>query len=751
MPEAALSTDLTRRKQVRLSLRTDLEVKAQKYEGRTYHVVKDPVSLRYYYFTEQEHFLLRMLDGKHTLEEAQESYESEFRPERLRLEEIESFGQQLLTAGLVHQDTPLAGEQLFDRRKKRRRREIMAAWTNILYIKIPFIDPDRLLDKMLPYFRWMYTAWFGLFSLGVVLAALFLVLSHFEAFREKLPSFQEFFRFQTLASMWLVLGVVKVIHEFGHGLSCKAFKGEVHEMGLLFLCLSPCLYCNVSDAWILPNKWKRIVISFAGIYVELMIAAISTFVWWNSVSQPLLHSLSLYLMVVCSISTVIFNGNPLMRYDGYYVLADWLEIPNLREQSNRYLKNLVLEHCMGVEVPPEQYMALGRRCIFVSYAVVSYIYRWVVTFGILYFISMFLKPYKLEAIGQMMTLAAIGSMAGWPLYNLGKGLHKRGRLPDMSRVRVSVSLAVLGTVLVAFFAVPLPVGRIRERALIQVQQDALRELYVNERGILERLPVRDGQLVAAGDIIAEFSNIDFENKLAEARTDYQIANVQRQAAHAEQVAMRRKDVDPTRRTQIMEDLSNAESAQEKAAKQIDLYDQSLRRLVLKAPCAGVVMGLPHKDDLGKTFEKELETPFCTIGDPTQLRALVPLGPADYRLLKEDMKAAHDAGSELTVDIRVRGRDGDIFPGRVAELPQQEAKDVPLSLTTQAGGPLAVRQGPGHTYVPQSQCFLVVVDFVETDKAIQPGAMCQVKIHCQWHSAAWWVWRALSKTFDLGLL
>ena len=148
----------------------------------------------------------------------------------------------------------------------------------------------------------------------------------------------EFFNFKTIVYLWVALGVVKVIHEFGHGLSCKAFGGEVHEMGLLFL---------VPVAGPLLQRLRRLDPAEqvaadhhqrAGIYVELLIAAIATFVWWNTPSQPFVNNLSLSLMVVCCVSTVVFNANPLMRYDGYYVLADWLEIPNLRDRSNRYLQ-----------------------------------------------------------------------------------------------------------------------------------------------------------------------------------------------------------------------------------------------------------------------------------------------------------------------------------------------------------------------------------------------------------------------------
>jgi putative peptide zinc metalloprotease protein len=273
---------------------------------------------------------------------------------------------------------------------------------------------------------------------------------------------------------------------------------------------------------------------------------------------------------------------------------------------------------------------------------------------------------------------------------------------------------------------------------------------VAERGRLEALKVRDGQYVEVGQVIAVFTNLEAENKLAEATTDHDVSQAERMALEPDLGEDRQGD--PRQHNKLPQDYLAAHDQELKSEDEMKIYKAMLERLVLKAPVSGVVMGLPQKDEIGKTFEKELESPFCSVGDPTQLRALVPLGPADYRLLKEDRDAAQATGGDLAVDIRVRGRGAAIFPGQVAELPAQEAKEVPLSLTTQAGGPLAVRQGQRpHTFTPQSQCYLVAVDFQETDKAIRPGTMCQVKVHCQWHSAAWWVWRTLSKTFDLGLL
>src|SRR5690348_11606793 len=187
----APATDLERRKHVRLRLRPDLGIAPQKYEGRTYWVVKDPVSMRYYRFKEQEHFLLQFMDGEHTLDEAQQEYEQRFRPERLKLEDLEHFGQQLLTAGLAQNESPRAGKQLFDRRKKRLRSEWMQTLTNILYIKIPVFDPDKLLTRMMPYCGWVFSPAALIIAHLYVLAALIFVGLHFEVFRDRLPRYQD--------------------------------------------------------------------------------------------------------------------------------------------------------------------------------------------------------------------------------------------------------------------------------------------------------------------------------------------------------------------------------------------------------------------------------------------------------------------------------------------------------------------------------------------------------------------------------
>jgi putative peptide zinc metalloprotease protein len=750
MDKPTPASDLERRKQVRIRLRGDLGITPQKYEGRTFFVVKDPVSLRYYRFKDQEHFLLGYMDGRHTLDDAQKAFEKRFRPDRLTLEDLEHFAQQLLTAGLAQNESPQAGKQLFDRRKKRLRSEWMQTLTNILYIKIPVFDPDKLLTVMLRYLWWIFTIPFLLVSVAVMLAAIGLVATHFETFRDKLPSYHEFFSFKTVVYLWFALGVVKIIHEFGHGLSCKAFGGEVHEMGALFLCLSPCLYCNVSDAWTLPNKWKRIIISGAGIYVELIIAAFATFVWWNTPSHPFINNLSLSVMIVCSVSTVVFNANPLMRYDGYYVLLDWLEIPNLRDRSNRFLQNLVLEHCLGVEVQPEPYMATGRKVLFVFYAIVSWIYRWVVTFSILYMLHSFLRPYKLMVVSDFMAMFAAGSMAGWPLYRLGKNLHKRGRLPDMKPLRVAVSASVVGAAVLFFFLVPLPVSRVRQLALVQLEPDVNHKVFLAVPGILEEIKVTDGQHVSKGQVLATFSSRDLDAELLEAETQYQ---VRRSQLDALMVQLRNtQGLTDSDRSRLLVQRASLEGERDAYGAKLLELKKMRDALTLRAPTDGIVMSCPRQDEIGKRWEKDQEKPFCTIGDPSELQALMPVVPSDMALLSEDQRAMRKHGKDLDVTIRVQGRDRHTWAGRLEPLPEEAAKEVPVQLTSKAGGPLAEKPGqrPG-IHVPQGQVYLVRVQFVHPDSAIYPGTLAQVKVHCRWRTAAWWVWRTISSTFDVRLM
>jgi putative peptide zinc metalloprotease protein len=752
MDTTALQSE--RRKQVRLKKRLDLSATAQRYEGRTFHVVKDPINLRYYRFNDQEYFVFNSLDGRQTLEQIQKSFEASFRPDRLSLEDLEQFARQLVHNGLVQHESPTAGRQLFEKRRKQQRLKRVANITNILYIKLPLIDPDRLLNWLYRKTRWIFTNTFLVFSFMFMLAAAGLVLFKFQVFYDKLPAYQEFFRFRTVLYMWISLGIVKIIHEFGHGLSCKAFGGECHQMGFLFMCFSPSMYCNVTDSWTVASKWQRILISFAGIYVELMIAAASTFVWWYTPHWPFVNNIALCLMTLCSVSTFMFNANPLMRFDGYYMLADWLEVPNLREKANRFLSRVAGAFCLGIEAPEEAYMAPWRKWLFVIYAVSSYIYRWVVTFSIVYFLSKWLKPYNLETVSYLLAIASVASMVGWPVYRLIKSTMQRGRLPDMKIERVRITAAVVVVILLAFFLLPLPINRVLESAVVQIQEGHVYQVSVHDPGgQLVQQFVHDGDEVKPKQKLAEFRNLKQMARTESLEKEVQFLRVQRQMIQAQ---MKWLPKDPTVETNYKDELANTDRKLRTAEENLKIEQQLLKDLSsVEADRGGVVMSSPRQNDMFKFWDKTEAGPFCKIGERAHMRVMVPVGPPQYREIKENlerlrqMKPAEEA--YLEASILLPNRSDHIYEGRVTIVPDRHEENVPVALTSRGGGPIATRpsQNP-EVNEPIAQTYLIQVEILDPDGTILPGSQAKVKIFLRWRSAAWWVGQKIASALEWGL-
>jgi putative peptide zinc metalloprotease protein len=738
-----LAGDREPRKQVVVRLRPDLMIEPQICEGRTCYVIKDPISLRYYQFHGREYCLLRLLDGRHSLAQAQQEFDRCFPPQRTTLEEIEGFAQLLLKSGLAYPDAPGLGALLFDQQQRQRRRRWLQSLTDLLYIQIPLIDPDRFLEKLLRPLRWIFTRLFFCFSLVMILAACCFVAGHWQAWTARWPSFHEFFSWHNAVYLWLALGLVKILHELGHGLTCKAFGGEVHDMGLLFLCLSPCLYCNVTDAWKVPGKWRRMLIGFAGIHVELLIASVASWVWWHSPAWPLLNHLAFSLMLVCGISTLVVNANPLLRYDGYYILSDWLEIPNLRERAIRLVMNLVLDQGLGIDVAQDSMLSRRRRTLLLAYGLASHFYRWLLTACILWFFYHLLKPYRLGVLVVLLAGVGLASMIGWPLARFLHFLRQRGGLPAMKPLRLARSAILLGAGLAALMVVPLPISRVRQKALVEVRSEAVARLFLPATAVLERVYVQEGQEVQANDLLAECRSIDLENQLADAQCELDIRQVQLRALR--ELAAEASDERERSRIEVARALIAGES--DGFVKQVETLERTLEGLVLRAPRAGMVLAAPRIEDLGKLYYPQSEAPLFTLGDPSRLRAVMPVSPANHRLLADEMAA----GSALPATIRQSTRPTQTWEGSISQLPPSEATEVPLALTNRAGGPLAVAPtSRPDQYVPQSQQYLVLVDWLDPTRSVFPGTLVEVRVPCRWRSCGWWLKQTAAEMFAASL-
>ena len=260
------------------------------------------------------------------------------------------------------------------RQSVRRRQKIMG----FLFLQIPLINPNAFLERTMPLMRWLYSPIAFVLWLILVGSAGYVAVANGS---ELLQPANGLLATRNLIFMWFTLISLKVIHEFGHAFACKHFGGHVPEMGVYMIAFTrPAHYVNATAAWGFPNKGHRLVVSLAGVYVEIAIAAMAVFVW-AATGPSLLNSIAYNVMFLASAVTLLFNINPLMRYDGYYVASDLLEIPNLRQRSSKYVIDLAKRWILGVSVTQEA-VSLKLRIILFSFGVSATAYRMLVLVSI---------------------------------------------------------------------------------------------------------------------------------------------------------------------------------------------------------------------------------------------------------------------------------------------------------------------------------------------------------------------------------
>ena len=708
-----------------LKLRKDLVIRPVAYEGVTHQVVKDPIALKYFRFKQEEFFLLEQMDGQRNLQDIKRAFESRYKPQTISMEDLVRFASQLHEAGIIQVDTEEQAQVLVKRRRKKLWKKFGQFFANILFVKIPLIDPERLLNWMYPYFRWMFTTGFVTISVGMMLAALTLVVTQFDTFYAKLPTFESFFNWWTLFYFWISLAVVKVIHEFGHGLTAKHFGGEVHEMGALLLVFTPALYCDVTDSWLLPNKWHRIWISAAGIFVELFLASIATFVWWNA-SEGLVKSLAMSTMFICSINTILFNANPLLRYDGYYVLSDWLEIPNLRIKATQFFAYLIQDKVLGLEIPVQSYLPRSRRALFVSYAVLSYVYRWFITFSILFFLYQFLKPYGLQSISATLAVMSLVPLLGMPLYKIIKWAITPGRLRKMKKKRAAAYAGGLVAIVTLILLIPTP---LRVSGTFVLTPANPTRVYVEVPGRLETLDARDGDVEEEGQLLARFSNKDKLKDLLDLQLQHDIQLVRYNA-----------------NSRVNDNISRALAIQAQQyamdlERPLERITEELGKLQVVAPASGVVMGLPHHEITG-TYGKYLEPgPLCEIGDPRKLEARLILDQSDLELIREGNRAW----------VKVYGKSHITYLSQVKDITERNLDEIPPELSNLAGGEVATEVDPETGQAkPISAMFEVVIPVDNDDLSLQVNSRGFAKIDAGYAPLYWWLYRIIAQTFNFTL-
>ena len=478
---------------LKLKLRSDLKFSPHIEAGEECYLVEDSQRSRYFRIGIAEYFLVSMFDGKTTVGEAMVRLAQTECTRTLDQTQVTAVCKWLIDSELAYTLESRSEQRLASNVEKTRQKKRLMRW-NPLCSKIPLSYPDRHVARLTPLLQHAFGRGAGVIGLVLFCIAPYQITSHWEAFSLASAGVFSPTRWIWLGLCWLVL---KFVHELAHAVVCRMHGGNVHEAGIIVVLFAPLAYVDVTSSWKIRSKWKRIHIAAAGMYVELVIASIAALLW---VAEPagLLNDLYFNVIIMAGLTTIVFNANPLMRFDGYYILSDWLEIPNLYGDGQQYLQYLGRRYILGEGV--SAVIGWSWRNVFTRiYAVFALCWRCVICF------SLFTAAIVMfDGLGMFLGIGAVVLWVGFPLFALAKYLLRSDPLRVTRLRRVSIACAGVAACCTSiWYGVAWP-SKMSAHAIVQYEPIAF--VRASSPGFLRSIQVDSGSDVEPGQVIAVLEN-----------------------------------------------------------------------------------------------------------------------------------------------------------------------------------------------------------------------------------------------------
>ena len=648
--DSAVPSLAVRLRTVQVGVREDLDVSRHLFRGVVSYVVRDPITFHSQRFDLADYEILAHIRSDRSLGEI---FDTLVKIDRVRESDEERFYQFVLSLHrLSFLRLPVSDDKLLYRRyrlkQQMRGRETARS---LLFLRVPLWNPSRFLDRTIHLVAPLFTRTAFLIWLVLVISAGFVVARNWSDLANPL---QGLLVANNLPLIWVTLIVLKVFHEFGHAYACRHYGGHVPEMGAFFILFTPCAYMDATDSWRFPNKRERIAVCLAGMYVEVAIAAVAVFVWaMTGPSQ--INALAYNVIFLAGAVTILCNVNPLMRYDGYYVLSDFVEVPNLRQRATRYAISLLKRWALGIDDgsrPDDRRL----RLILLTYGVSAALYRVMLMIAIAAILASRMFMLGL-VVGVLFILAAVFK-TGLKLTNyLWYADETAGR-----RVRAAAwSIVALLLLPLGVMWVPLP-STVDAAALVHRENETVvRDVLP---GFVESVSVRCGEFVDEGASLALLSNDAQLERVLEARERVRAAEIRRDAY---------RPSDPAR---ALQEATAVEAAQ----RNLDSEQARLALLDVRAPVAGQVIDCIRERDVGSFLgegravativsgawyvralltDEQITAARPRVGDRVRFRAasspgttlvgvVVRTGPLGDRRI-DDSALTHSGGGEIVVD------------------------------------------------------------------------------------------------------
>lgn len=651
--------------QLKPRLRSHVKIERQTFGGQVWFLILDPTTGRSHRLSPAVHHFVAGMDGERTMEALWFRTHERLGDDAPSQEDCIQILAQLHNADILICHLPPDFREIVERGRAQRRKQTFARFKNPLGIRIPLVDPDRFLTRTIRFVAPLMTpfgliVWLAFLAFGLVLAGM-----HWNAFTSDFAD--RVLAADNLIVLLATFPIVKALHELGHGYAIKRWGGEVHEIGIMFLVFIPVPYVDAAGSTGFREKWKRAFVGAAGIMTEIPIAIIALIIW--SEAEPgLVRAIAYNTVLITGISTLLFNANPLLRYDGYYVLADLIEMPNLATRANKYMTYLAQRYLLRARNTTSPVDRPDERWKLATYAILSFLYRMLIWVSIILLVAS-----KFFIIGVALAIWAAWLMAGWPLFKAARYLVNSPALSGKRQRALGVAGGALGAIALIFFVIPAPLATIVE-GVVWTPERA--ELRIGRSGVVRDIFAQAQDEVIPGDPI-----LAIEDPITRAETVV--------------TRLREKEIALKFRAALSSDPFLAGMAREEleeAGKRVEHAERKLGELDVKAGAAGRLIMATASDLPGQYVERGDLVGYVKGETGLVIRAVVP--ESEIALVRDRARRAH---------VRLISNPGVVHNAVIRRIGPSSTRKLPNpALSTEGGGRFSLdpaAQSPGQALTP----------------------------------------------------